>query len=373
MTIEVPTGTELAVRRAPLSEEAEIMAAVAALPSLASADPADPYNVRRLTFTWLKSRKSDHTRREYFNDLGRYLAWCAARRQPLEPALARTADVADYLSDIQATGSSSTAARRLSAVSSWYRTLVANGAVTTNPCAGVDRPSFDRDASATVGLTEAEVRALLDAADDVAAARLADPRPITPGLAARRLSAVRDRALLRLLADLGLRVGEAIKLDMDNLRHNRGYRTIRYEGKGKKIRERPISAHALEAIDEYRVARAASEGVQIDDLSGPLFATSGKNGTPKRMDEPSIFRLIRRLARTGGVPSAARLSPHSLRHAFATNAREAGIALEDVQDAMGHADARTTRRYDRGRHSLLRDPAHKLGEMYASRRDDGPR
>jgi integrase/recombinase XerD len=170
------------------------------------------------------------------------------------------------------------------------------------------------------------------------------------------------------LADLGLRIGEALRLDVDALSYNRGQRTVRFVGKGGKRRERAVSAHALEAVDEYLAARAAAAAVPVDRLAGPLFATTGRDGQPGRLAEPAAFLLIRRLARYAGLPSAGRLSPHSLRHAFATNARELGVALEDVQDAMGHADARTTRRYDRARHALHRDPSHVLGARHADRR-----
>ncbi|WP_435874872.1 site-specific integrase [Nonomuraea dietziae] len=71
-------------------------------------------------------------------------------------------------------------------------------------------------------------------------------------------------------------------------------------------------------------------------------------------------RLIRRIARQARIPAAARLSPHSLRHIFATLALDAGTALRDVQDAMGHADPRTTRRYDRSRYQLDRHPAQRI-------------
>jgi integrase len=111
------------------------------------------------------------------------------------------------------------------------------------------------------------------------------------------------------LDDLGLRIGEVLRLDVDALSYNRGQRTVRFVGMGGNQRG---------------------------------------------------------LAQAAGLPAAARLSPHSLRHAFATTARQAGIA--HVQDAMGHADPRTTRRYDRDRHNLDRDPAHELAKRRASRR-----
>jgi integrase/recombinase XerD len=218
-------------------------------------------------------------------------------------------------------------------------------------------------------LTFDEIQALLDSADTEAQARADALRTNrSPTRQARYLAALRDRALVRLLADLGLRVGEGLALDIESLSYNRGHRTVRYLGKGNKQRERAVSPHAVEAVDDYLAARARAWGVPLEQLGGPLFATTSRDGGTGRLDEPATFRLIRRLAHHAGLPAAHRLSPHSLRHAFATNARELGIALEDVQDAMGHADARTTRRYDRGRHALHREPGLRLGARYADRR-----
>ncbi|MET0424363.1 MAG: tyrosine-type recombinase/integrase, partial [Actinoplanes sp.] len=116
-------------------------------------------------------------------------------------------------------------------------------------------------------------------------------------------------------------------------------------------------AAAAAALDEYLRVRG--------DGDGPLFVTS----TGGRMDRHAIFRLVRRLAGEAGIAGADKLSPHSLRHAFATAARGEGVPLEDVQDAMGHADPRTTRRYDRDRHNLDRDPAYTIAAARVRRRD----
>jgi integrase/recombinase XerD len=76
--------------------------------------------------------------------------------------------------------------------------------------------------------------------------------------------------------------------------------------------------------------------------------------------QPYVFRLIRRAAGLAGIPSADRLSPHSLRHTYATLALDSGAPLRDVQDALDHADPRTTRRYDRSRHNLDRSPSYAV-------------
>lgn len=345
------------------SEIARVAASVAALPALPDHDPTGRYGIHRLTATWLADL-APHTRVAYFRDLAHYLTWC--QTEGLDPRTARASDLSAYRTRLDHLAAAS-AHRRLAAISSWYRYLSANsdGQVPTNPVTGIRRPAVDRDASTTAGLAPDEVRALLAAADTTVTAR-AGAAP------SRQLTALRDRALVRLLADLGLRIGEALALDTDSLTHNRGRRTVRYRAKGGRWRERPLSAAVAAAIDDYLAARARHQGVPASQLTGALFATAARAGTRGtantgrggRLGEPAAFRLIRRLATSAGLPAAGRLSPHSLRHAFATNARELGVPLEDVQDAMGHADARTTRRYDRGRYALQRDPALRLGDLY---------
>lgn len=377
MTGAVPAaapGADLATRG-----PGETLAGVA-VPALPGG-PADRYGVRHLTATWLAGYAA-HTRTAYARDLAHFLDWC--QRCGLDPLAARPADLDGYRATLEHPPAAATPPgpatvhRRLSALSSWYQYLAANGGgAATNPVAATRRPRVDRDASATAGLATDEVRALLRSIDDLVRERaphLITPQPPGRQLPAgqptpRQLAALRDRALVRMLADLGLRVGELLALDVAALSYNRGRRTLRYLDKGGRRRERPLTPHALEALDDYLVARAAAAGTVPDRLTGPLLATTGRDGTSGRLTEPAAFRLVRRLARRAGLPAADRLSPHSLRHAFATNARELGVPLEDVQDAMGHADTRTTRRYDRARHALHRDPALRLGDLYAGGTD----
>ncbi|MBL7257862.1 tyrosine-type recombinase/integrase [Paractinoplanes lichenicola] len=288
----------------------------------------------QVTEVWLANRRlSEHTRAAYRRDVHAWLAWCAGfDRDPLRASFLDVNAYARGLEDQQL--APSTVARKLSGLSSWYDFLVKIRAVDANPVAGADRPNVSRDHSATVGLTPEEVDALL--------ARAAT-------------ASKRHHAVMTLLADLGLRVGELVSLNLDDVGWERGHRTVRFVGKGNKARRRALTPAAAEALDAYLETRGADDG--------PLFQTS----TGARLDRHAIFRLIRRLAAEAGIPAADRLSPHSLRHAFATAARAEGVPLEDVQDAMGHADPRTTRRYDRDRHNLDRDPAYTLAAARARR------
>jgi site-specific recombinase XerD len=121
---------------------------------------------------------------------------------------------------------------------------------------------------------------------------------------------------------------------------------LRLRRKGGRSDRTVLTAPVLKTLEVYLAGRD----------TGPLFATR----TGARLTQPQAWRTVRRLARHAGLKSADHLSPHSLRVAFITEAREAGVTLEDVQDAAGHADPRTTRRYDCGRHNLDRHASHAV-------------
>jgi integrase/recombinase XerD len=318
-----------------------VLTAAAALP-LPTDDAGQRWNLRTATAAWLRSMDSDHTRRAYFRDLGDYLAWC--EQTGLDPRAAKRGDIDAYTSARCADLSASSRARRLSTISSWYKYLLSNEVTATNPVQAVKRPKVNHDASPTIGMSSAEVTRFMRAA-----------RART-GRVARR-----DAALLATLAELGLRVGEALALDLDSFRHNRGHRTLRVTGKGKKVRELPVPAPLGRDLDAYLGERAAAAGVPVDQLAGPVFVT----GTGKRVDQPAVFRLVRLVGAAAGIPGADKLSPHSLRHTVATAALDAGAPLRDVQDLLGHADPRTTRRYDRSRGSLDRSPAYLIAGLFA--------
>lgn len=312
-------------------------------------DLATRSDLDAFTDGWLANRRlSVHTREAYRRDVASWLDWC--RDRGLDPLHATFLHVNTYARHLEEETElrPATVGRKLSGLSSWYMFLLRVGGVTVNPVAGADRPQVARDHSATIGLTGPEVDQLLDAA-------AADRGP----------AAVRTRAVVAVLADLGIRVGELVGLDVDDLGHERGHRAIRFTGKGGHPRRRALTPASSAAVDAYLAARTE----QADGIAptGALFVT----GSGARMDRHAAFRLIRRLAHQAGIAAWADLSPHSLRHAFATAAREEGVPLEDVQDAMGHADPRTTRRYDRDRHNLDRDPSYVIWSARARRRNGG--
>jgi site-specific recombinase XerD len=220
-----------------------------------------------------------------------------------------------------------TIARRLSALSGFYAYALDEGLTARSPVARVRRPRVS-DESPRLGVDRAGMRALLDAGER---------------------SGPRDHALACLLALSGLRVSETLAADVADLGHERGHRTVRLRRKGGKRQTVALAPGTADALDAMLDGRSV----------GPLFATR----TGRRMDRHAALKVVRRLAREGGIEV---VSPHSLRHGFVTLALDAGVPLRDVQDAAGHADPRTTRRYDRGRHSLDRAATYAVASHVAA-------
>jgi integrase/recombinase XerD len=285
--------------------------------------------LRRLVAAWLLGYESKATRRNYTLDVTAWLSFCDDHG--IDPIRARRAHVDAWARTVQASGAAQrTVARRLAAVSSWYRYLVAEGLRSDSPTEHVRRPKVG-DRGETPGLTRDELRRLL--------------------AAAREYGSARSFALLSLLAHTGLRINEALSRDVEHLAHDRGHRILRLERKGGRGDRTVLTAPVARALDDYLAGRTM----------GPLFITK----TGKRMGQPEAWKMVRRLAARAALDGAGEIRPHSLRVAFITGAREAGVPLEDVQDAAGHADPRTTRRYDRGRHSLDRHASYAVTSWLA--------
>lgn len=297
-----------------------------------------------LTMGWLARyrHRSRHTYAAYWRDVigtptmsvDSWLTWCG--RYDIDPLQAKRRHVDVYSNYLESEGLiPATIARKLSSISSWYKYLIHEEVLDRNPVDS-ERPTVERDISQAVGLSADEAAAFLDAAD---------------------ADGPRTAALMRLLLFNGFRVGSLLNATVGDLGYNAGHRVLTTTWKGGKRRLAPLSPPTIAAVDAYLASRPHA-GEQ-----DPLFTTR----TGRCLTEPHVFRLVRRLARLAGIPSADQLSPHSLRHTFATSALDAGASLRDVQDAMGHVDPRTTRRYDRARNNLDRHPTYAVAARLAER------
>ncbi len=268
---------------------------------------------------------SKHTLSAYANDL----ADVAASLRDVSLDAATADDLAGYLRKLaKDRASPRTQARRISCLRQFFQFLFAEGLRSNDPSAGLETPRLGR--SLPKYLTEAEVEALLNAAR---------------GLGAR---AIRATALLELLYATGLRVSELVSLPVAAMRQGM---TAIVRGKGGKERMVPMGMAAREAVDAYIAVRAADIPAKavVAGRKGPaptptspwLFPSSAKSGY---MTREGFALLLKDIAIAAGI-APSRVSPHVLRHSFATHLLSHGADLRSLQQMLGHADISTTQIY----------------------------
>ena len=312
--------------------------------------------LEQLRREWLLGYGSANTRAAYAGDLQHWLTFLATSGvNPLTEA--RRLHTHAWLRAQEAQGSSpATRARRLAAVSSFYSWMIAEEHTDRANPAAIDtkRKPKATTRSKTAGLTKTQ-------ADDLLAAADADTGP----------QAARTSAIVATLLFTGIRVSEAVGADVGQLGHDRGHRVLRFTGKGEQDHLVVVPPPAMHRLELYLAGRTDLSADRLPVVQGgagarprrPLFITD----SGARLDRGAVWRLLRRLAKTAGIPVT--MSPHVLRHTYATLSRDAGARLEDIQDGLGHADPRTTRRYDHGGARLDRSPGYHLaGYLNAGQR-----
>ncbi|MFI9531513.1 tyrosine-type recombinase/integrase [Micromonospora rosaria] len=313
-----------------------------------TADASGGAALEALLREWLIGYRAANTRAAYASDLQHWLAFLAdAGVDPL--AEARRLHTHAWLRAQEAAGAATaTRARRLAAVSAFYAWLIAEEYTDRANPAAIDpkrKPRVNPHRTSTSGLSREQALALQADAD-------ADTGP----------QAARTAAIVALLLYTGIRVSELVGADVDQLGHDRGHRVLRFTAKGDEPHLVVLPPPVTRRLDAYLAGRTDLAG---DRLPVPVGGAGARVRRPlvvttsgRRLDRGAIWRLLRRLAKTAEIPVA--MSPHVLRHTCATLARDAGARLEDIQDQLGHADARTTRRYDHGGARLDRAPAYTL-------------
>ncbi|MFX4220814.1 MAG: site-specific tyrosine recombinase XerD [Thalassobaculum sp.] len=259
---------------------------------------------------------SKNTLDAYRRDLADAGGWLTGRKRAL--ATADSDDLRGYLDSMERAGMAPrTAARRLSALRQFYRFLYADGHRSDDPTTVLDAPRQGRPLPKI--LSEAEVDALLDTARDV------------DGPEGRRLV-----CLLEILYATGLRVSELVGLPFAAVA--RDPRVLLVRGKGGKERMVPLTDAAMAAIADYKAVR----GVFMTGKSSPfLFPSRSAEG---HLTRRRFGQLLDGVAVEAGI-ERKRVSPHVLRHAFATHLLDHGADLRSVQQMLGHADISTTQIY----------------------------
>ncbi|WP_165856983.1 site-specific tyrosine recombinase XerD [Marinobacter sp. JSM 1782161] len=265
---------------------------------------------------WLEFGLSERTRASYRGDLVRLSCWL--EKQPGKPLLrdASRVNLLAWISEGMAAGTkASTAARRLSGLRRFFRFLLREGMISEDPTLRIDSPNQPRRLPDT--LSEQDVDALLEEPDPAEAIEL------------------RDRAMLEILYGCGLRVSELVNLTVDQVNLRQG--VVRIIGKGNKERLVPMGEEALDWLTRYM--REARGEVLRQRVADALFP--GSRAQP--MTRQTFWHRIKLYARRAGINK--KLSPHTLRHAFATHLLNHGADLRVVQMLLGHADLSTTQIY----------------------------
>jgi integrase/recombinase XerC len=262
---------------------------------------------------------SDHTCRAYGKDLHQFSDYVReAFQRKTGPEIHDVDDlvIRSYLGYLHKKYEKTTIARKLSALRSFFRFLVRRGTIKRSPAETVLTPKRGRAVPSYLSVDETF--------------RLLD------GLKGDSVLGLRDRAILELLYSTGLRVGELVAIDVKDVDFEGAF--VRVLGKGNKERLSPVGKKALSCIQDYLEKR--SPGKERGDMAGePVFL----NRLGGRLSARSVGRLLDKVTRQLGLMRP--VTPHGLRHTFATHMLDAGADLRMVQELLGHASLTTTQRY----------------------------
>ena len=269
---------------------------------------------------------SDHTRRAYRKDLLDFLSFLAqspftdsARRKQVPVVKLKQIDammLRGYLGFLHRKNKKTTIARKLSAIRSFFKYLLKNGIISENPAELVLTPKQDKPLP--VYLSVDEMFRLLDS------------------IQTDTLLGLRNRAIFEMLYSSGIRVSELAGLNISDVDFSAA--VVQVSGKGNRQRIVPVGQKALAALNAYRIRLQKKTGSSTIN-AGPLFL----NRFQKRLSPRSIARILKKLVETVGLLTP--VSPHALRHTFATHMLDAGADLRAVQELLGHKSLSTTQKY----------------------------
>lgn len=286
-----------------------------------------------LDFVARERRLSEYTVRNYRQGVEEFGRWLASEKGGLtSPAKVDARVIRDYMIEAQRRISRRTLHNRMSALRSFYRYWRRQGALEINPLTGIVLPRLDR--ALPKFLTEGQMLALLGGPG-----RLLEEGAIEP------FTAWRDRLVMELLYGGGLRVSELVGLNYGQIDFHSG--VARVMGKGKKERLCPLGPVAMAVLERFRNGFATRSGI-----ADPVII----NARHQRLSARSVQLLLKKYLALAELP--ADLTPHKIRHSYATHLLDNGADLRMVQDLLGHASLSTTQIYTHVSVSRLQE-AHR--------------
>lgn len=289
--------------------------------------------LRFSSFLGAEKRASPHTVRAYMNDVEEFLLFLK-KRYSIPPEKAKPLHIRSYILSLKDL-KRRTIFRKLSSLRTFFNFLIYEGRMEINPAESVEMRGRERNLPSFLTVDETF--------------RLLDSQEV--------LESKRDRAILELLYDSGVRVSELVSLKLKDLDLKNGVLLV----KGKRGKERlvPIGKKAVTALEEYLKERA--------DVSpeSPLF--SGKNG--KSLSDRTVRRIVRKYSILCGIPK--RVTPHTFRHSYATHLLESGADIRGIQELLGHSTIASTQQYlhsSVGRLMEVYDRAHPRAKRVEGRK-----
>lgn len=272
---------------------------------------------------------SQNTLQAYGRDLSKFFAFLK-KMGISTPNEVKKSDIVEYLNWLLDKGAArSSSARALSTLKAFFRFMVQEGYLRANPTDEVGSPKLPRRLPHVLAVHEVE-------------RLLEQPNPVT-------VRGLRDRAMLELMYATGLRVSELLALQLDDINLSAGY--VRCLGKGRKERIVPMNRTAAFWVERY-ISRSRNQLVKT-----PLERTLFVNANGRRMTRQGFWKILAKYAGQAGIEKE--ITPHTLRHSFATHLLENGADLRAVQEMLGHADISTTQIYTHLTRTRLREVYQK--------------
>ncbi|OIK09486.1 site-specific tyrosine recombinase XerD [Bacillus sp. MUM 116] len=278
-------------------------------------------------FLLVEKGLSNNTLVSYERDLKSYIRFLQNVERISSFNLVQRAHIVQFLSFLKEQGKSSkTIARHIASIRALHQFLLRDKVADQDPSVLIEAPKFERSLPKVLSLEEVEL--LLDSPKE------------------NNHFGMRDKAMLELLYATGIRVSELIDLDIDHVHLTMGF--VRCSGKGNKERIIPLGSKAAEAIRRY-LENGRRQFVTKKHQDEALFL----NHQGRRLTRQGFWKILKKLTREAGIEKD--LTPHTLRHSFATHLLENGADLRAVQEMLGHADISTTQIYTQMSKTRLKD------------------